>query len=64
MYHNLIRSFWGPTYVAIAYQICKDHYYIGPDVLKKFEKPAKFYKIINVFNKFFLKNFEKISKEF
>ena len=30
-----IRRFGSPTYVAITYQICKDHYYIRPDVLKK-----------------------------
>ena len=30
--------FGGPTYAAIAYQICKDHYYIGLDVLKYLNK--------------------------
>ena len=28
----LIRRFNGPTYVATANQICKDHYYIKPDI--------------------------------
>ena len=29
------QKVWGPTNVVIAYQICKDHYYIELDVLEK-----------------------------
>ena len=28
-----IKKFGGPTYDAITYQICEDHYYTGPDVV-------------------------------
>ena len=29
---SINKKVWGPKYVAIAYQICNNHYYIGPDI--------------------------------